>query len=119
MEALATPRHIPELDGLRAVSVVFVMLIHATYGRLSGGFLGVDIFFVISGYLITGILTREWRATGTICIRKFYMRRALRILPPLLCCVALALLIWPDNVPDAPKGVGVAAVFMVDAMALP
>ena len=66
------------------MSVVFVMLVHATYGRLTGGFLGVDVFFVLSGYLITGILMREWRATGTINITNFYMRRVLRILPPLV-----------------------------------
>ena len=50
---------IAELDGVRAISIAFVLLFHITYGRLSGGFLGVDVFFVLSGYLITKLLLKE------------------------------------------------------------
>jgi peptidoglycan/LPS O-acetylase OafA/YrhL len=72
----------PEIDGLRAVAVLSVILYHAGIPGVSGGFVGVDVFFVISGYLITGILLRELDA-GTFSIVAFYERRARRILPAL------------------------------------
>ncbi len=72
----------PEVDGLRAVAVVPVILFHAGLGVLSGGFVGVDVFFVISGFLITTILLED-RAQGRISLARFYERRARRILPAL------------------------------------
>jgi peptidoglycan/LPS O-acetylase OafA/YrhL len=82
-----------EIDGLRAVAVVPVVLFHAGVGAVSGGFVGVDIFFVISGFLITGILISEMEQ-GNFSIARFYERRARRILPALfavmLCCVPFA-----------------------------
>lgn len=80
----------PEVDGLRAVAVVPVVLFHAGLGGFTGGYVGVDIFFVISGYLITSIILTERRA-GTFSIARFYERRARRILPALFV-VMLALL---------------------------
>ncbi|HSC69626.1 MAG TPA: acyltransferase, partial [Cellvibrio sp.] len=71
-----------EIDGLRAVSVLSVILFHAGFAVVSGGFIGVDIFFVISGYLITCILLAEKKA-GTFTLLNFYERRARRILPAL------------------------------------
>ena len=71
-----------EIDGLRAVAVTAVVLNHAGFGFVSGGFLGVDVFFVISGYLITGIIVRECSA-GTFSLVGFYERRVRRILPAL------------------------------------
>ena len=81
-----------EIDGLRAIAVIVVIVYHAEFllaGRtiLPGGFVGVDIFFVISGYLITRILLRELDATGRIDFRRFYERRARRILPALLVVI--------------------------------
>lgn len=73
----------PEIDGLRSVAVVPVILFHAGFGLFSGGYVGVDVFFVISGYLITAILLREI-AAGEFSILRFYQRRARRILPALL-----------------------------------
>ena len=84
-----------EIDGLRALAVVPVVLFHAGFSLFSGGYVGVDVFFVISGYLITTILLSELHA-GKFSIVRFYERRARRILPALffviLCCVPLALL---------------------------
>lgn len=74
----------PALDGLRGVAVLIVMIFHMIPSLLPGGFLGVDIFFVLSGFLITSLLYQEWQATGAISLRNFYARRALRLLPALL-----------------------------------
>lgn len=75
---------IRELDGLRATAVIAVVVFHFLgEGALVGGFLGVDIFFVISGYLITSLLLREQAMSGTVCLRRFYLRRARRLLPAL------------------------------------
>ena len=79
-----------EIDGLRAVSVLSVILYHADLRIFRGGFVGVDVFFVISGYLITTILLAEQK-TGTFSLVNFYERRARRILPALFT-VALACL---------------------------
>ncbi len=82
-----------EIDGLRAVAVIPVMLFHAGVAVFSGGYVGVDVFFVISGYLITSILIAELEK-GDFSIARFYERRARRILPALvfvmLCCIPFA-----------------------------
>ncbi|MDX3853520.1 acyltransferase family protein [Streptomyces sp. AK02-01A] len=70
-----------DIQGLRALAVTLVILSHAGVKRFSGGYVGVDVFFVISGFLITSLLMRELSTTGGISIRKFYARRALRLLP--------------------------------------
>ena len=72
----------PEIDGLRACAIVPVILFHAGFDFCKGGFLGVDVFFVISGYLITGILIKE-REKGIFSLTKFYVRRIRRIVPGL------------------------------------
>ncbi len=71
----------PDIEGLRAVAVVAVVLFHAAVPGIDGGFVGVDVFFVISGFLITGMLWREASATGTVRLRNFYGARARRLLP--------------------------------------
>ena len=75
-------RYRAEIDGLRAVAVIPVILFHAGFDPFGGGFVGVDIFFVISGYLITSIILREMEA-GRFSLLHFYERRARRILPAL------------------------------------
>jgi peptidoglycan/LPS O-acetylase OafA/YrhL len=80
----------PEIDGLRAVAVLPVILFHAGFSVFSGGFVGVDVFFVISGYLITSILLREL-AAGKFSILGFYERRARRILPALFLVILACL----------------------------
>lgn len=81
----------PELDGLRAVAIVAVMAFHLPGEPLTGGFLGVDLFFVLSGFLITTLLVEEFAANGRISLGAFYMRRALRLLPAV---VALLAVLW-------------------------
>lgn len=71
----------PDIEGLRAVAVLMVVLYHAGVPWLPGGYIGVDVFFVISGFLITGLLLREYDREGRISIADFYARRARRILP--------------------------------------
>ena len=71
----------PYLDGLRAVAVYLVVAFHAGIGRLAGGFVGVDVFFVLSGYLVTGIVLRDLGEHGRIRFGRFYARRSRRLLP--------------------------------------
>jgi hypothetical protein len=70
-----------DIQGLRAVAVGLVVLSHAGVSQVSGGYIGVDVFFVISGFLITSLLLRELATTGQVSVRSFYARRALRLLP--------------------------------------
>jgi len=80
--------HVPALDGLRGIAIATVVLTHTT-GWPPGGYLGVDLFFVLSGFLITTLLLEEHTATGTISIRRFYMRRARRLLPALFLLIGV------------------------------
>ena len=88
--------YVPELDGLRGAAILAVMGFHS--GLLNGGFIGVDIFFVLSGFLITTLLIQEFDGSGSICLRHFYMRRVLRLGPALIallivfCFASFALL---------------------------
>ena len=75
--------YLPSLDGLRAVAVISVIIYHANKAWLGGGFLGVEVFFVISGYLITTLLVTESATTGRISLKAFWLRRARRLLPAL------------------------------------
>lgn len=94
---VAAPFHVAGLDGVRAVAVVLVILFHLTPGTMVGGYLGVDIFFVVSGFLITSLLLRERDDSGRVSLRRFWARRARRLLPALgilllVCCSAAAVL---------------------------
>ncbi|HEX8630676.1 MAG TPA: acyltransferase, partial [Catenuloplanes sp.] len=78
----------PALDGVRALAVAAVLVFHGGVAAVSGGFLGVDAFFVLSGYLITALLLVEHRRTGTVNLVAFWGRRARRLLPALLLVLA-------------------------------
>src|ERR1019366_9455205 len=71
----------PDVEGLRAVAVLLVVLFHSGVSAVSGGFIGVDVFFVISGFVITGVLLRERASTGSTSLLAFYGRRCRRIIP--------------------------------------
>lgn len=93
--------HVKEIDGIRAIAVMAVVFFHAgRTGPLSGGFLGVDIFFVLSGFLITWGLAAEYARNGQIALGRFYMRRLIRLSPPLLFLLAtylaVAWFVWPE-----------------------
>lgn len=94
--------HIPALDGLRGIAVLLVVAFHAIRPLtpwVKGGFIGVDIFFVLSGYLITTLLLREFEQNGRISLPRFYVRRILRLVPALwtlLLCM-LTLVWWRDR----------------------
>lgn len=96
----------PEIDGLRTVAVVPVILFHAGFSVFSGGFVGVDVFFVISGYLITAILLSDLQ-NERFSILRFYERRARRILPALfvvmLACIPFA---WAWMLPEQLRNFG-------------
>jgi peptidoglycan/LPS O-acetylase OafA/YrhL len=85
--------YIPALDGLRAIAVVAVMLYHLGLPGFDFGFVGVDLFFVLSGFLITSLLVTEHYRTGRINLPQFYLRRALRLFPALLVVLATALIL--------------------------
>jgi peptidoglycan/LPS O-acetylase OafA/YrhL len=105
-----------EIDGLRALAVIPVLLFHAGFQSFSGGYIGVDIFFVISGYLITSIIINELHA-GTFSILKFYERRARRILPALFLVMLASLpfaWLWisPTGLYDFSKSVVAVSLFL-------
>src|SRR5688572_21510992 len=95
-------KHVPELDGLRGIAILSVIVHHRlTPFSLQGGFLGVDLFFVLSGFLITSLLLGEFRKTATISLRNFYMRRLLRLGPALLIYLCASLLVtWHNQLID-------------------
>jgi peptidoglycan/LPS O-acetylase OafA/YrhL len=84
--------HIPCLDGIRALSIAIVFVSHAGLGHVVPGGFGVTVFFFLSGFLISTLLRREFSAKGTLSFRNFYLRRALRILPPFYAALLFATL---------------------------
>src|SRR4051794_23428381 len=95
--------YLPGLDGLRALAVAGVLLYHAELGVV-GGFLGVEVFFVLSGFLITSLLFAEWEQHGHVQLAAFWMRRARRLLPALMLMLTgtlvIAWLLLPDALPE-------------------
>ncbi|AKU16772.1 hypothetical protein VV02_14330 [Luteipulveratus mongoliensis] len=107
----------PALDGLRAVSVVTIMLFHVPVAWVHGGYWSVNVFFVVSGYLITGLLLKEHSKWGNIDLVGFYLRRARRLLPALLVMLVGVSLLAPrimgSQTPGTIRGDGIAALFYV------
>ena len=106
-------RYLPALDGLRGLALIAVLLDHADLGIAPGGFLGVTVFFVLSGFLITALLLRERDATGSLDLRAFWIRRARRLVPAALLFIAVAaayLLFGSSRPPAGVFGDGVATL---------
>jgi peptidoglycan/LPS O-acetylase OafA/YrhL len=106
----------PGIDALRAIAVLAVFAYHAGVGWMPGGFLGVDVFFVISGYLITSLLLAEYRRGGHIGLGRFWARRARRLLPAvgamIAVTMAVAAIVEPDRI-DALRGDAIASLAYV------
>lgn len=85
------PGHIPGLDGIRAIAIAAVLVYHFTPTALPGGFIGVDVFFVLSGFLITTLLLRDVATDGRLNLAKFWIRRARRLLPALITVVVVSI----------------------------
>jgi peptidoglycan/LPS O-acetylase OafA/YrhL len=105
-EGAPRPGRLPGLDGLRALAIVAVLTFHLDPSWLPGGFLGVDVFFVVSGFLITTLLVRERAATGGLDLPGFWTRRARRLLPALLVCVPASVLLARLSEGDLLVGIG-------------
>jgi len=111
----------PEIDGLRTIAVIAVIVYHAEFAFgsgyfLKGGFLGVDVFFVISGFLITSLIMSEWRRSGRFSFANFYERRARRLLPALLTVMLFSLpfawkLLIPTRLVDFSKSLVASLLF--------
>lgn len=109
----------PVLDGIRCTAVLMVMAFHASMPRMGGGYLGVDVFFVLSGFLITSILQGEIDRSGSIDVKRFYMRRLLRLAPALSLMLAAYLLMAPFAWPEIPfrtdlRDAGLAFFYLAD-----
>jgi peptidoglycan/LPS O-acetylase OafA/YrhL len=109
----------PDVEGLRAVAVGAVLLYHAGIPFAPGGYVGVDVFFVISGFLITGLLVRELESTGTVSLARFYSRRAKRLLPLTVVVLgAVVLLSWlifdPVRMDEVSLGVVASGLYVMN-----
>lgn len=108
--------HRPDIEGLRAVAVIAVLLFHLGWGSVSGGFIGVDIFFVISGFLIGGIVVRE-AGEGRFSFARYMIRRIRRIVPVMLVVLIVvtlfaALVLMPSELESYAASLGFSALFM-------
>jgi len=86
-------KYLPSIDSLRAIAVIAVIIYHIDANYLPGGFLGVDLFFVLSGYLISSLIIKEYKSTGTVNLYNFYVRRARRLLPAVYFMITVVLII--------------------------
>ena len=116
---MSTPkgiRYIPAIDGLRAIAVISVMLYHLGFKWIPGGFLGVDLFFVISGYVITRLLLDSIQRSGGLDLKGFYIGRIRRLLPPLLFMLILTIIFVGVFAPDSIKRLLIDAPFALTGL---
>src|SRR6516164_7879478 len=85
--------HLPALDGLRGLAVIAVLFFHGGFSWAKGGFLGVSLFFTLSGFLITSLLLTEQAVTGTVNLGRFWIRRLRRLMPAALACLVLIMVL--------------------------
>ncbi|EUJ33325.1 acyltransferase [Listeria floridensis FSL S10-1187] len=109
-------KYVPSIDGLRAVAVLAVIAYHLNFSWAKGGFIGVDIFFVLSGYLITNILLTQWETKNTIDLKQFWLRRIRRLIPAayfmIICVVIFAVLFNRELLPNL-RSDSIASFFYV------
>src|SRR5665647_3561709 len=108
----------PDIDGLRAVAIVLVLMFHLGVGFTKGGFIGVDVFFVISGFLISGIIAKE-AAGSRFSFGHFYERRIRRLFPALFCVFAVfsvagLFVLFPPELEAYGKSLGAATLFVAN-----
>ena len=111
----AKPTFRADIEGMRGIAVLLVLLFHASIPGFKGGFVGVDVFFVISGFLITGMLLREYETTGKISLGNFYARRLRRLLPAsalvlVVTLIASILFLPPLSIPPVARDISAAAL---------
>jgi peptidoglycan/LPS O-acetylase OafA/YrhL len=107
----------PDIEGLRAIAVLLVIAFHSRLPFLTGGYVGVDVFYVVSGFLITGLIVRELQATGRVDLPAFYARRARRLLPAALVVIVVtvllsAIVLPPLQVVDVGRDAAAAALYV-------
>jgi peptidoglycan/LPS O-acetylase OafA/YrhL len=115
LKPAATQRYVAELDGIRALAVGLVVCAHYGLGFMIPGGFGVTLFFFLSGYLITTLFFAEYRDAGSINIPQFYLRRWLRLTPPLLILIALSVVFFPivrNEVGGSPVPIGTTLAVM-------
>src|SRR5690606_15380166 len=113
----STPHFRTDIEGLRGVAILLVVLFHARVPGFAGGFTGVDVFFTLSGYLITALLVREFETSGRISLRNFYARRVRRLLPACVLVVlatllASALVLGPLELVRIAQGAAATALYV-------
>ncbi len=109
--------YLPGLDGIRAIAVIGVLLYHAGWSALPGGFLGVDVFFVLSGFLITTLILEEMDRSGRVNFKRFYLGRARRLLPAvvlMLLVVGAVVIIWAQDAAQQFGTDAIASIFYVN-----
>ena len=109
----------PQLDGLRAIAVYLVVAFHSGADRFAGGFIGVDVFFVLSGYLVTQLLVRDIRGRGRIGFGRFYSRRFRRLLPASFVCLLVIAAVYaavaaPAEVIQGLRGIKAAFLYVAN-----
>src|SRR5688500_13463102 len=118
MTASSRLSYITGLDGIRAIAVMAVLFYHANFPWALGGFLGVETFFVLSGFLITSLLLVEWQGTNRIDLKEFWLRRARRLLPAvwilLLALPALAMAFGRDALPRLQEDIPAALFYITN-----
>ncbi|MGH7525059.1 MAG: acyltransferase family protein, partial [Gemmatimonadales bacterium] len=113
----SSPGFRSDIEGLRGIAVLLVVCFHCGIGVFSGGFVGVDVFFVLSGYLITGLIVAEIAHTSRLDFRRFYARRAKRLLPAFMLMLVItlgvgALFLAPQELHVAGRAARSASLYM-------
>ncbi len=114
-QTVKTSRYITGFDGIRTLAVIGVILYHLLPTQMRGGYLGVPVFFVVSGYLITDLLRQEWDQNGRIAVKDFYVRRMKRLYPGMVVMLLLSaayITLFQRNLLNNLRGVVVSSLLV-------